>query len=148
MFHIFSILIAVRLTKNPKSPYAEFTLIQDITHLADLYPHAKRYVPSDEALEYASLLIRAIESKKPLHREVPSKKYLEPDLLARRQAVLEKIVPKVLESVELWECDKKGEVKVPSRIHLEWLCYGYTPYELEIASFAARVGETKLNGFL
>ena len=122
-----------------------------MTHLADLYPCAKKFVVSDKALGYALLLTNALKRKRPLHREVPNKKYFEPDLLAQRQAALEKIVPEDPTSVELWEWEldqESGKVKWPSRIHLEWLCYGYTPDEDEISDCTQRACRIKLKGIL
>jgi hypothetical protein len=110
--------------------------------LSDLYPRAQRLVVSDEALQFALKYGSAASQKKPLHRIAVDK--LNPfghDLLSQRQRALERIVPEDIQSVELWdwELGRDGRmVKIPSRVHLEWLCWGYTPDERGIQECGAR----------
>ena len=122
-----------RLEKHPYSPLRRFPLLRDPTALADLYARAQRLVVSEEALRFALVYVVATSHKTPLYKIAVDKTHqFGPDLLSQRQRALERIVPENLKAVELWdwECDKMGRlVKVPSRIHLEWLCWGYTPDE-------------------
>lgn len=122
-----------RLDKHSFSPIRRFPLLRNPTVLADLYPRAQRLVVSDEALQFALVYSVATSHKKPLHKIAVDKTHqLGPDLLSQRQRTLDRIVPDNFKAVELWdwECDRMGRlVQVPSRIHLEWLCWGYTPDE-------------------
>ena len=72
-----------------------------------------------------------MQRKTPLHRIAAEKsKPLGPDLLSLRQRALEHIVPVNMDDVELWDWEYGADrrmVKVPTRLHLEWLCWGYTP---------------------
>lgn len=122
-----------RLEKHSRSPVRRFPLLRNTTFLADLYPRAQLLVVSDEALQFALVYSVAMSHKKSLHKIAVDKTHqLGHDLLSQRQRALEQIVPENLKAVELWdwECDRMGRlVRVPSRIHLEWLCWGYTPDE-------------------
>lgn len=139
----FKVIILIkRLEKHYYSPSRRFPLIRDPVFLADLYPRAQRLVVSDEALQFALTYSIAASQKKPLHRIAVDKSHsLGQDLLSQRQRVLERIVPENLRSVELWDYEygKEGRpYRVPSRVHLEWLCWGYTPDERGIQECGAR----------
>jgi hypothetical protein len=127
-------------------------LLVDSIFLANLYPRAQRHVVSEEALHYALAYCLATSNKKPLHHVLSNKSDpLGYDLLSQRQRALEKIVPRKLHEVELyeWDYDSRGRMmKVPSRVHLEWLCWGYTPDENGVWECAnSELGE-RLNGVL
>jgi len=131
-----------RLEKHPFSPARRFPILRNPTPLADLYPRAQRLVVSDQALKFALSYSSAYSQKTPLHRIAVDKSHqLGPDLLSLRQRTLEKIVPEALGDMDLWdwEHDREGRlVRVPSRLHLEWLCWAYTPDERGVLECAAR----------
>jgi hypothetical protein len=120
-----------RIAQNPHSTCRRFALLPTITILTNLYPRAQQLVLSQEALQFALSYSLALQHKTPLHRVAVEKAHpLGADLLSQRQRALERLVPEDLDSLELydWELDaNKRRVKVPSRIHLEMLCWGYTP---------------------
>jgi hypothetical protein len=130
------------MDKHPHSTARRFQILRNPTPLADLYPRAQRLVLSDEALQFALSYSAAYSRKQPLHSIAVDKSHqLGPDLLSLRQRTLDKIVPDSLEMVDLWdyEHDREGRlVKVPSRVHLEWLCWAYTPDETGVLECAAR----------
>ena len=86
---------------------------------------------SQEALQFALSYSFATSHKKQLHRAVVDKSNpLGLDLLAQRQRALDRMVPQNIDIADLWEIEydrERGRVKVPTRVHLEWLCWGYTP---------------------
>jgi hypothetical protein len=130
---VSSLLTLKRLDKHRHSPSRRFPLIKNPIMLADLYPRARRLVISDEALQFALSYNIAASNKRPLHHiAVDKSNELGRDLLSQRQKALEWLVPKDISTVELWEWDydRQGNlVNFPSRVHLEWLCWGYTPDE-------------------
>jgi hypothetical protein len=150
--HLQAIVLMERLEKHTYSPIRRFPLLQEPMYLADLYPRAQRLVVSDEALEFALAFSSAMTQKKPLHRiAVDKSQPLGQDLLSQRQRALAKIVPEDMSFVELWDWEYTREgrmVRVPSRVHLEWLCWGYTPDERGIQECGARELVDKLNGVL
>jgi hypothetical protein len=134
--------------QHSQSPHRQFALLQNIIDLADLYPRARRLVLSKDALEYALLFSEPTKRKKVLRQVVHDKNYLGPDLLARRQTALDEIVPEDLNGVELWDWEYDIEmqrVDVPSQIHLERLCWGYTSDPAGIAACAVREYKDKMN---
>jgi hypothetical protein len=141
-----------RLEDHPHPTGRRFPHLSDPLFLTDLYSRAKRLVLSDEALEFALAYSLATTHKKPLHHILADKSVpLGPDLLSQRQKALEKIVPKDIESVELWDWDWDSQgmlMRVPSRIHLEWVCWGYTPDEFGICQCASREFGERLSGVL
>ena len=126
-----------------------FPLLPDTIFLANLYPRAQRHVISEEALQYALAYCLSTTNKKPLHHILVDKSNpLGPDLVSQRQKALEKLVPRRLDDVELydWDCDCQGRLmKVPSRVHLEWLCWGYTPDEKGVWECANNELEDRLS---
>ena len=139
-----------RLDKHSFPLVRRFPLLRDPIVLADLYPRAQRHVVSDEALQFALLFSITALRKKSLHLILANKTHeLGPHLLALRQKALERIVPESLKQVELWDWEfSTGEgrmVKVPSRIHLEWLCWGYTPDERGVWECGNRELADRLN---
>lgn len=129
------------MDKNPFSAVRRFPILRNPTPLADLYPRAQRLVVSDQALQFALLYSSAYCHNQPLHRIAVDKTHqLGQDLLSLRQHALEKIVPfDSSEDLWDWEHDRDGRlVRVPSRLHLEWLCWGYTPDEKGVLECAAR----------
>jgi hypothetical protein len=120
-----------RIKQHPHSPCRRFPPLSDIILLTNLYLRAQRLVISEEALQFALSYSLAKSHKKPLHRvAVDKSNQLGLDLLSQRQRALERLVPENIRKRDLWdwEYDTDGKmVKVPSRIHLEWLCWGYTP---------------------
>jgi len=145
-------MLIVRLKLNPLPPYRRFPLLKDYTFLTDLFGRAQNMVVSQEALQFALSFAYATSHKKPLHRILLDKSNpFGMDLLSQRQRALEKIVPEDIEDVELydWEYSRDGKVsRVPSRIHLEWLCWGYTPDENGIWECAHRELGDRLSPFL
>ena len=122
-----------RLSLNPHSPCQQFPLLSDSILLSNLYPRAQRLVVSAEALQFALAYSFATAHKKLLHRVAVDKiNPLGQDLLSQRQKALERIVPINFDHHDLWDWERDYEgkrVRVPSRLHLEWLCWGYTPDE-------------------
>jgi hypothetical protein len=120
-----------RISEHPHSPCRRFALLPTTTLITNLYPRAQRLVVSQEALEFALSYSIAMQHKTPLHRVAVEKSHpLGLDLLSQRQRALERLVPEDLDDVEIWdwECDADRKmVRVPNRVHLEWLCWGYTP---------------------
>lgn len=141
-----------RLDKHRHSPCRRFPLIRNPMLLADLYPRAQRLVTSDEALQFALSYNIAASTKKPLHHiAVDKSNELGRDLLSQRQKALENIVSKDISTVELWDWDYDSQgklMKVPSRVHLEWLCWGYTPDERGILECGHRELSDRLSGVL
>jgi hypothetical protein len=121
------------LRQHPHSPCRRFPLLADTLLITNLYPRAQRLVLSEEALEYALAFAMASSHKKALHRiAIDKSNPLGLDLLGQRQKALERIVPRRIVTEDLWdwEYDHNAKmVKVPTRVHLEWLCWGYTPDE-------------------
>jgi hypothetical protein len=74
------------------------------------------------------------------------------DLLSYRQKALEILVPEILDEEALyeWEVDswKGGLVKVPSRLHLELVCWGYTPDEMGIWECGHRDFSERFSGVI
>ena len=109
----------------------EFPLVMDTLTISNLFPRAQRLVVDECALEFALAYCFARSHKKPLHRTLVDKSDpLGFDLVSKRQSVLERIVPYSIDPDMLWDWDfdRDGRmVRVPSRVHLEWLCWGYTP---------------------
>ena len=63
------------------------------------------------------------------------------DMARKRQLVLERIPRKKLhpENVQFWWTeDFEGNI-IPSRDHLEWICWGYTPDIEEVARICKRI---------
>ena len=122
-----------RLSLNPHSLCRRFPLLSDSILLSNLYPRAQRLVVSAEALQFALAYSFATAHKKALHRVAVDKiNPLGQDLLSQRQKALERIVPINFDDHDLWDWERDYEgkrVRVPSRLHLEWLCWGYTPDE-------------------
>ena len=129
-----------------------YPLLRDSILLANLYSRAQRHVISEEALQYGLAYCLAARSRKPLHHILVDKTNpLGLDLLSQRQKALEKLVPGQIDDVELynWDCDTQGRLmKVPSRVHLEWLCWGYTPDERGIWECANNELGDRLSGVL
>ena len=109
-----------RIEDHGRARGRRFPLLPDTIFLANLYPRAQRHVISDEALEYALAYCLANTNKKPLHHILVDKSNpFGLDLLSQRQKALEKLVPRRLDDVELyeWDCDYQGRLmKVPSRV--------------------------------
>jgi hypothetical protein len=141
-----------RIEDHSRARGRRFPLLPDTIFLANLYPRAQQHVISDEALQYALAYCLANTKKRPLHHILVDKSNpLGPDLLSQRQKALEKLVPRRFDDVDLyeWDCDYQGRLmKVPSRVHLEWLCWGYTPDEKGIWECANNELEDKLSGVL
>jgi hypothetical protein len=141
------------MDEHPYSSRRHFPLLTDPVFLANLYHRAKRVVLSTDALEFALKYSSASTQKKPLYLISVDKMNpnLGPDLLSRRQRALENLVPRDPESVELWEWDfdiRGDMIKIPSRLHLEWLCWGYTPDQFGIWECSHREFGDRLNGVL
>jgi hypothetical protein len=69
---------------------------------------------------------------------------------SQRQMMLEKIVPEHLEDVKLWDWKTiDGQLfEVPSELHLEWICWGYSPDPDKTGECANGILPGKLVGFL
>jgi hypothetical protein len=137
---------------NPHSPNRRFPILSDPIFLTNLFPRAKRLVISEEALQFALSYTLAISNKKQLHKIACDKSnQLGPDLLSQRQKALEKLVPEEICEEDLydWEYDWEGKlVRVPSRVHLEWVCWGYTPDEMGIWECGHREFSERLSAVL
>jgi hypothetical protein len=140
------------MDKHRHSTCRRFALIKNPLLLADLYPRAQRLVVSDEALQFALSYNTAASNKKPLyHIAVDKSNELGRDLQSQRQKALETLVPRDISTVELWDWDYDVQgnlVKFPSRIHLEWLCWGYTPDERGVLECGHRELSDRLSAVL
>lgn len=63
------------------------------------------------------------------------------DLARKRQLRLERIPRKQLrpENSDFWWSEDTDGCRIPSRDHLEWIYWGYTPAELEVSRICLRI---------
>lgn len=141
-----------RLDEHREPEGRRFALLRDTIFLANLYPRAQRLVVSEEALQFALSYTHASSHKKAFHHvAVDKSNEFGQDLLSQRQRALEKIVPLNTRNTQLyeWERDREGNItKVPSRLHLEWLCWGYTPDERGVWECGMKDLGDRLSGVL
>src|SRR5436190_13982546 len=100
-FLSYSTLIFSRLQKHHESPCRQFPLPQDAILLTDFYPLACERGVSKKGREFALLYYKAIKKKMSLHKVAfKESDQLDSDLLSRRQAMLDQIVPQDLDEVK------------------------------------------------
>jgi hypothetical protein len=63
------------------------------------------------------------------------------DMARKRQLRLEKIPRKLihLENAHLWWTEDADGMRIPSRDHIEWICWGFTPDEREVGRICQRI---------
>lgn len=141
-----------RLKLHPHAMSRDFPLVTDTLMISNLFSRAQRLVVDEEAIRFALEYCMASSHKKPFHRVLVDKSNpFGYDLLSQRQKVLERIVPYSIDHEMLWdwEFDTDGRsVRVPSRVHLEWLCWGYTPDSYGIWECGNREFGERLNAVL
>jgi hypothetical protein len=137
---------------HPHAICRQFPLVTDLLAISNLFPRAQRLVVDEEAIQFALLYLMTRSHKKPLHRILVDKSNpFGYDLLSQRQKVLERIVPYSIDHEMLWDWEYDGDgklIRVPSRVHLEWLCWGYTPDYYGISECSNREFGDRLSAVL